>query len=168
RGRGGPHTRRHRGPGRSRFGAGKRAGHHHVDRGLHRTVQDGGAHHHPGLGCSDPDRPRRPGRGPDGGSGSSWGGRPPTDSGNPQRATRGEGVGRVDFPAVSTPSPTGARSRRGPFRVGDKVQLTDPKGRLTTLVLEQGKSFHTHRGYFAHDDLIGKPEGSVVTTNAGV
>jgi tRNA (adenine57-N1/adenine58-N1)-methyltransferase catalytic subunit len=55
----------------------------------------------------------------------------------------------------------------GPFRPGDRVQLTDPKGRLHTVVLEPGRSFHTHRGAIAHDDLIGVPEGSVVTSAAG-
>ncbi|GIG69599.1 tRNA (adenine-N1)-methyltransferase [Phytomonospora endophytica] len=54
--------------------------------------------------------------------------------------------------------------RRGPFREGDRVQLTDNKGRMHTVVLESGKSFHTHRGGIAHDDLIGLPEGSVVTS----
>jgi tRNA (adenine57-N1/adenine58-N1)-methyltransferase len=57
----------------------------------------------------------------------------------------------------------------GAFVVGDRVQLTDPKGRLHTVVLEPGKQFHTHRGAIAHDDLIGAPEGSVVhsTANTG-
>jgi len=55
----------------------------------------------------------------------------------------------------------------GPFRVGDRVQLTDPKGRLHTVVLEPGKAFHTHRGAVAHDDLIGRPEGVVVTATSG-
>ena len=55
------------------------------------------------------------------------------------------------------------RQRRGPFAPGDQVQLTDPKGRQNLLVLQPGKSFHTHRGSLAHDDLIGSPEGSVVT-----
>nr|WP_240644222.1 tRNA (adenine-N1)-methyltransferase [Antribacter gilvus] len=58
--------------------------------------------------------------------------------------------------------------RRGPFRVGDKVQLTDPRGRLHTIRLAPGATFHTHKGYFTHDDLIGKPEGSVVTNTAGI
>jgi tRNA (adenine57-N1/adenine58-N1)-methyltransferase catalytic subunit len=56
---------------------------------------------------------------------------------------------------------------RGPFAVGDQVQLTDPKGRQHRLVLSAGKSFHTHRGALAHDDLIGKPEGSLVTSAGG-
>jgi tRNA (adenine57-N1/adenine58-N1)-methyltransferase len=55
----------------------------------------------------------------------------------------------------------------GPFRKGDRVQLTDPKGRHYTLVLEEGGQYHTHRGALAHDDLIGTPEGSVVTSVGG-
>jgi len=46
------------------------------------------------------------------------------------------------------------------------VQLTDPKGRLHSLTLEPGRSFHTHRGALAHDDLLGQPEGSVVTSRS--
>jgi tRNA (adenine57-N1/adenine58-N1)-methyltransferase catalytic subunit len=56
---------------------------------------------------------------------------------------------------------------RGPFAPGDQVQLTDPKGRQHRLVLAPGKSFHTHRGSLAHDDIIGRPEGSVVTSAGG-
>ncbi len=48
------------------------------------------------------------------------------------------------------------------------MQLTDPKGRMHTISLEAGKEFHTHRGSIAHDELIGRPEGSVVTTTGGV
>ncbi len=55
----------------------------------------------------------------------------------------------------------------GPFAAGERVQLTDPKGRLHTVTLEPGKQFHTHRGAIAHDDLIGTSEGSVVTSTAG-
>lgn len=58
--------------------------------------------------------------------------------------------------------------RRGPFRAGDRVQLTDPKGRMHTITLAAGKQFHTHRGAFGHDELIGAPEGSVVSTTGGV
>jgi tRNA (adenine57-N1/adenine58-N1)-methyltransferase len=62
----------------------------------------------------------------------------------------------------------GATLRRGPFAVGERVQLTDPKGRLHTITLEPGREFHTHRGRLAHDDLIGAPDGSVVRNTAGV
>jgi len=55
----------------------------------------------------------------------------------------------------------------GPFRVGDRVQLTDSKGRHYTLVLEIGGQYHTHRGAVGHDDLIGHPEGSVINSAGG-
>ena len=65
-------------------------------------------------------------------------------------------------------SPTGAHLRRGPFTAGDRVQLTDPKGRLHTITLMEGGQFFTHRGSLAHDDVIGAPDGSTVTNTAGV
>ena len=55
--------------------------------------------------------------------------------------------------------------RRGPFAPGDQVQLTDEKGRRHRLVLAAGRSFHTHRGAIAHDDLIGMDEGCVVRSS---
>lgn len=58
-------------------------------------------------------------------------------------------------------------TRGGPFRPGDRVQLTDPKGRHYTLTLESGGQYHTHRGGLAHDELIGKPEGSLVVSPVG-
>lgn len=50
---------------------------------------------------------------------------------------------------------------------GDIVQITDDRGRHHTLILEPGATFHTHRGSIAHDDLLGRPEGIVVTTTGG-
>ena len=61
----------------------------------------------------------------------------------------------------------GVEERTGPFREGDRVQLTDPKGKLHTITLVAGTQWHTHRGWIEHDHLIGKPEGSVVTTTNG-
>jgi tRNA (adenine57-N1/adenine58-N1)-methyltransferase len=55
----------------------------------------------------------------------------------------------------------------GPFTVGDRVQLTDAKGRHYTMVLAPGAEFHTHRGAIAHDTVIGSPEGSVVKSTNG-
>lgn len=55
----------------------------------------------------------------------------------------------------------------GAFREGERVQLTDPKGRMHTVTLAAGKQFHTHRGAIDHDQLIGCPEGSVVTSTGG-
>ena len=57
--------------------------------------------------------------------------------------------------------------KRGAFEPGDLVQLTDNKGRMHTVELMPGKQFHTHRGYIAHDDLIGQSEGIVVTSTGG-
>jgi tRNA (adenine57-N1/adenine58-N1)-methyltransferase len=39
---------------------------------------------------------------------------------------------------------------------------------MHTITLTPGREFHTHRGLFRHDDLIGRPEGWVVTNTAGV
>jgi tRNA (adenine57-N1/adenine58-N1)-methyltransferase len=76
----------------------------------------------------------------------------------------------TDQPAPSTPTPppTPRGDRHGVLQPGDLVQLTDPKGRHHTFALVPGKEFHTHKGRLAHDDLIGQPEGIVVTTAAGV
>ncbi|WP_334172144.1 tRNA (adenine-N1)-methyltransferase [Sinomonas sp.] len=65
------------------------------------------------------------------------------------------------------PEPTGAAHRRGPFRVGERVQLTDERGRMNTITLEAGGAFHTHKGFLNHDVIIGQPDGSVVTNTAG-
>lgn len=69
---------------------------------------------------------------------------------------------------ATTPAPTGAAQRRGLLRVGDRVQLTDPRGRLHTITLAEEATFHTHRGYFRHEDLIGAPEGTVVRNTGGI
>jgi tRNA (adenine57-N1/adenine58-N1)-methyltransferase len=58
-------------------------------------------------------------------------------------------------------------SATGPFAEGDRVQLTDAKGRHYTMLLRAGGEFHTHRGAIAHDAVIGLPEGSVVKSTNG-
>jgi tRNA (adenine57-N1/adenine58-N1)-methyltransferase catalytic subunit len=58
-------------------------------------------------------------------------------------------------------------SATGPFAIGDRVQLTDAKGRHYTMLLSAGGEFHTHRGAIAHDTVIGLPEGSVVKSSNG-
>jgi tRNA (adenine57-N1/adenine58-N1)-methyltransferase len=64
--------------------------------------------------------------------------------------------------------PTSRLSRpHGPFRAGDQVQLTDPKGRVNTITLRPGKMFHSHKGAIAHDEIIGRPEGIVLRTSGG-
>ena len=62
----------------------------------------------------------------------------------------------------------GFRRQSGPFHVGDRVQLTGPKGKLNTVTLEAGGSFHSHRGVLSHDAIIGLPDASVVESTNGV
>lgn len=78
-----------------------------------------------------------------------------------------EGPASSGLRSTATGEGGGAAHASGPFRSGDRVQLTDPKGRMNTIVLEPGRSFHTHRGALDHDALIGLPEGSVVTSTGG-
>ena len=59
-------------------------------------------------------------------------------------------------------------SEPGFFKAGDRIQLTDPKGKLYSFTITPGKEWHTHKGWITHDDLIGLPEGSVVSTTAGL
>ena len=59
-------------------------------------------------------------------------------------------------------------SKKNIFKVGDKVQLTGPKGRLNTITLVKGGAFGTHRGDLKHDNIIGQPDGSVVANESGV
>ena len=59
-------------------------------------------------------------------------------------------------------------SKEGYFQAGDRIQLTDPKGKLYSFTITPGREWHTHKGWITHDDLIGLPEGSVVSTTAGL
>jgi tRNA (adenine57-N1/adenine58-N1)-methyltransferase len=55
----------------------------------------------------------------------------------------------------------------GPLAEGERVLLIDPKDRRYLLTLAAGRSFHTHAGIVAHDDVIGREEGSTVTGSTG-
>lgn len=58
--------------------------------------------------------------------------------------------------------------RTGALVAGERVTLTDPKGRRHSLKLAAGGVFHTTKGGISHDDLIGAPEGTVVRSAGGV
>ena len=54
------------------------------------------------------------------------------------------------------------------FNYGDRVQLSDAKGKLHTITLKVGGEWHTHKGWLVHDQIVGLPQGSVVETTAGL
>ena len=58
--------------------------------------------------------------------------------------------------------------RTGPLQAGERVTLTDPKGRRHSVLLASGGTFHTTKGGISHDALIGGPDGNVVTSAGGV
>jgi tRNA (adenine57-N1/adenine58-N1)-methyltransferase len=86
-------------------------------------------------------------------------------------------TGPADQTATTSPAPAtagaapagprGAANRRGPFRAGERVQLTDERGRMNTVTLADEGEFHSHRGVLPHSELIGRPEGTVVENSAG-
>ncbi len=57
--------------------------------------------------------------------------------------------------------------RIGPLQAGERVTLTDPKNRRHSVLLAVGGTFHTTKGGVSHDELIGGPEGVVVTSVGG-
>jgi tRNA (adenine57-N1/adenine58-N1)-methyltransferase len=65
-------------------------------------------------------------------------------------------------------APSWSGVRRGPLAAGERVRLTDPKGRRHSVLLLDGATFHTHKGSIEHDAMIGRPEGIVVTSSGGV
>ncbi len=61
--------------------------------------------------------------------------------------------------------PSGVRI--GPFKAGERITLTDSKNRRHSVLLATAGRFHTTKGAVEHDELIGQPEGVVVTSVGG-
>ena len=61
----------------------------------------------------------------------------------------------------------GQAGRRGPFRYGERIQVTDTKGRKNTFLLDPQGYFQSVRGSFRHRDVVGLDEGSVIETDTG-
>ena len=51
------------------------------------------------------------------------------------------------------------------FQEGDHALVIDRRGRRYLIQLKAAAAFHTHLGHFAHADLIGREEGTRVTTS---
>ena len=75
---------------------------------------------------------------------------------------------------AETPTLSGAAAqaalsgvRTGSLQAGERITLTDAKGRRHSVVLAAGGRFHTTKGVVEHDALIGGPEGVVVTSVGG-
>ena len=73
-----------------------------------------------------------------------------------------------ETPAGRTHGPSGAINRRGPMREGERIQIMDDRGKLTTITLTAGQEYQTHKGVLPHDLLIGQPEGTVVENSVGI
>jgi len=55
----------------------------------------------------------------------------------------------------------------GPFREGDRVQLTDSKGKMYSFYLSKGGQWHSHKGWINHDSIIGVSEGATLLSSSG-
>lgn len=53
------------------------------------------------------------------------------------------------------------------FAAGERVLLLDRKKRRYLVALTPGGEFHSHAGVLPHDELIGRPEGSIVRSSRG-
>ena len=55
----------------------------------------------------------------------------------------------------------------GKLANGDRVQLTDHKGKMYSFYLQEGGQWHSHKGWINHDEIIGLDEGSTVESSSG-
>ena len=55
----------------------------------------------------------------------------------------------------------------GAFLAGDRVQLTDERGKMHSFFLASGQTWHSHKGWIRHDDIINQSEGVIVKSSNG-
>lgn len=53
------------------------------------------------------------------------------------------------------------------LKSGERLHLVDPKGRQYALTLKTGETYHFSGQKVPHDDIIGRPDGTVVTLSGG-
>lgn len=68
---------------------------------------------------------------------------------------------------IQTMSRSEAQHRMKLFQAGDRVHLIDGKGRTYPLELKEGARFQHSGEFLSHDDLIGQPDGMIVTLTQG-
>ncbi len=56
----------------------------------------------------------------------------------------------------------------GPFAIGDRVVLVDTKSRHYLVTLRAGAEFHTHSGYIADEEIVGRQEGAIFKATKGM
>jgi tRNA (adenine57-N1/adenine58-N1)-methyltransferase len=56
---------------------------------------------------------------------------------------------------------------RGPLQPGERVLLIDARDRRYLITLGTNRQFHFHVGTVDHDDMIGEPEGTTITSSGG-
>lgn len=54
------------------------------------------------------------------------------------------------------------------FQDGEQVLLVDQRGKHHLIFLRKSETFHSDRGWVAHDAIIGQPEGSWVRSSMGL
>ncbi len=54
------------------------------------------------------------------------------------------------------------------FQDGEQVLLVDQRGKRHLVFLRKSETFHSDRGWIAHDAIIGQPEGSRVRSSLGL
>lgn len=69
-----------------------------------------------------------------------------------------------DEPLILEPP---AQGEPGLIAEGARVLMIDEKGTEAFIKLRRGGQSHTHAGYILHDEVIGRRNGSVYTTNTG-
>ena len=52
-------------------------------------------------------------------------------------------------------------------KTGDLIELASTQAKYFIFQLKLGEEFHTHRGIVKHDDMIGRPFGSVIDSHKG-
>jgi tRNA (adenine57-N1/adenine58-N1)-methyltransferase len=55
----------------------------------------------------------------------------------------------------------------GPFEAGERALLLDAKGRRYLVRLQPDRDFHFHGGWIPFADIVGRPEGVVLTSSKG-